>query len=197
MLKLSIVAAVAALTVSVAASAAPTLINFDTGTNGASIGAFYAGQGVTFTNAQFTGNFGLVGSSGALGVRAPGTYVFGPGNAIVASFASAVSSVTVRGIDVGSAGIRLTAYNAANAVLGSSTAFGPGIGVGYFYDITTTYGGIAKVAFSQDNPCCGDGVLFDNLSFTGGVPDAPTWALLIVGFGLTGTAIRTRRAVVA
>ena len=196
MFKFTMIAAMAALTAGVA-NAAPTMIDFDAGTDSTAIGGFYTPQGVTFSNAEFAANFSLAGSSGTLGVRAPGTYKFGPSNAVVASFTSPVTSVTVRGIDVGAAGIRLTAYNAANVILGSSTAFGSGVGVGAFFDVTTSYGGIAKVAFSQDNPCCGDGMVFDNLSFTAGVPDAPAWALLIVGFGLTGTAVRARRAVAA
>jgi len=37
----------------------------------------------------------------------------------------------------------------------------------------------------------------DNVSLTGGVPEAPTWAMLIAGFGLIGTALRRRTAVAA
>ena len=189
----------AATMVAIAAPATAMIvsIDFDTGTDGNAIGGFYAGQGVTFANAEFTSNFGLAGSSGDLGVRAPGTYAFGPGNAVTGTFSSAVSSVTVRGIDVGAAGIRLAAFDAFNNPLGSTTAFGPGIGVGYFFDVTITTAGIRSFAFSQDNPCCGDGVLFDNFSFTNGVPEPDSWALLIAGFGLTGATIRRRRGLLA
>lgn len=191
------VAAFVALGTSVAASA--VTIDFDGGTNGSAVGGFYSGLGVTFANAEFTDNFGLAGTSGSLGVRAPGTFVFGPGNAVTGSFSGTASSVTVRGIDVGDAGIRLSAFDAANMLLGSTTAFGSGIGVGEFFDVTVSFAGIKSFAFSQDNPCCGDGVLFDNFAFTAGpgVPEPGTWALLITGFGLTGAVARRRRTSLA
>lgn len=37
-----------------------------------------------------------------------------------------------------------------------------------------------------------DWVSFDNLSFTGGIPEPASWTLLIAGFGLTGAAMRRR-----
>lgn len=37
----------------------------------------------------------------------------------------------------------------------------------------------------------------DNVSLTAAVPEAPTWAMLIAGFGLVGTALRRRTAVAA
>lgn len=37
----------------------------------------------------------------------------------------------------------------------------------------------------------------DNVSLTGGVPEAPTWAMLIAGFGLVGVTLRRRAAVAA
>lgn len=42
----------------------------------------------------------------------------------------------------------------------------------------------------------GDGVRLDNMTFSyeiAAIPEPSTWAMLIVGFGLTGTAIRCRR----
>ena len=39
--------------------------------------------------------------------------------------------------------------------------------------------------------------VFTNVGVTGGVPEAATWTMLIAGFGLTGAAMRRRKATVA
>lgn len=178
-------------------SASAATINFDDGTDGTSVGAFYAGQGVTFSNAEFTTNFGLAGSSGALGIRAPGTFAFGPGNAIVGTFSALASSVSIRGIDVGAAGMLLQAFDASSTLIGSVSFFGPGFGVGTFQDLMFSAAGIKSFSLSQVSPCCGDGMLFENLEFTtaAGVPEAATWAMMLAGFGMIGFAMRRRQNV--
>jgi hypothetical protein len=190
----TIIAATALLAFGSPAFASTTVIDFDDGTNGTAIGSFYSALGVTFSSAEFTDNFGLAGTSGGLAVAGPGpNYNVGPGDAIMGSFSSAMSSVSIRGIDIGAAGMRLSVFDAANTLLGSSTAFGPDIGVGYFFDVTASFAGIRSFKISQDNPCCGDGAIFENLSFTNGVPEPANWAMLIAGFGLTGAVMRRRR----
>ena len=196
-MKRAMLFAAASMIAAAPATAATTFIDFDGGSDGSAVGSFYSGLGVTFSNAQFTNNFGLNGTSGSLGVRAPGTFTFGPGNAVVGTFASAMNSVSIRGIDIGQAGMRLSVFDAANTLLGSSTAFGPNIGVGFFYDVTASFAGIRSFAISQDNPCCGDGALFENLSFSSNVPEPSSWAMLIAGFGLTGAVMRRRRTALA
>jgi hypothetical protein len=193
MIRIALISA-ALLAAAAPAGAATTFIDFDGGTDGAAIGSFYSGLGVTFTNGIFTDNFGLAGTSGGLGIAGPGpNYQIGPGNAITGTFSSAMSSVSIRGIDIGQAGMRLSVFDAANTLLGSSTAFGPNVGVGFFFDVTATYAGIRSFKISQDNPCCGDGALFENLSFTNAVPEPASWAMMIAGFGLTGAVMRRRR----
>ncbi|GGD98989.1 hypothetical protein GCM10011529_01400 [Polymorphobacter glacialis] len=86
-ISLAAVMAVAAL------PAAAVTIDFDTGSANTLVGGFYAAQGVTFGNAQFTGNFSLAGTSGSLAIRAPGTYVFGSGNAVTGSFTALASAI--------------------------------------------------------------------------------------------------------
>lgn len=181
-----------------AAAAVPAhavTIDFDDGTTGA-VGAYYAAQGVTFSNAEFTGTFGLPGSSGSLGVIAPGTYAWGLGNAVAGSFSGTASAVSIRGIDVGNAGLRLDVFDASDALLAYYEVFGTDVGVGQFFDLAVSAAGIKSFKIYQ--PAYyggGDGVILDNFGFTAGgtVPEPASWALLIAGFGLTGAMMRRRR----
>ena len=191
--KLAIVVGSIALSAATPAAAA-TSIDFDGGANGSSIGAFYAGQGITFSNTEFTDNFSLAGSSGPLGIRAPGTFMFGSGNAIVGTFSGLASSIFIRGLDVGAAGVQIDAFDSSNVLIASNNFFGPGIGVGTFADISVTVAGIKSFKLFQPAVGGGDGVLFDNLSFeTGAVPEPATWMMMLMGFGLIGAAMRRRR----
>ena len=173
---------------------AATTINFDDGSSGALVGSQYTGQGVTFSNAEFTDNFGLLGSSGTLGIRAPGTFQFGSTNAIVGLFSSLVNSVTIRGIDVGGNGVRIDAFDAANNLLAFNEFFGAGAGVGTFADISVTANGIARFAVYQPAVGSGDGVIFDNLSFdgVGAVPEPATWMFMLLGMAGIGYSMRRK-----
>ena len=68
-------------------------------------------------------------------------------------------------------------------------------GTGGFFGLTSTEG-VTSIAISQ-----ADGfAVIDNVSFNGNgttVPEPATWALMIGGFGLVGTALRRRPAVLA
>lgn len=173
---------------------ADTVINFDDVGASGLIGGFYHSFGVDFSNAEFAANFSLSGTSPPTGVRAPGTYVFGLNNAVAGVFTGTASSVSIRGIDVGEAGIRLEAYDASNVLLGFDQFIGVGIGVGTFADLVVNAAGIKSFKFAQAGPCCGDGVVFDDLSFSsGGVPEPAAWGLMILGFGGVGASIRRRR----
>jgi hypothetical protein len=196
MKRITSIAAAICLMASASAAQATTSIDFDTGTDNVAVGSFYAGQGITFSNATFYDNFGLVGSSGtlAIGSTTSDPYHFGIANAISAAFSGVASSITIRGIDVGNAGIQIDAFDASNVLLGSSSFFGPGVGVGTFQDITVSFAGIKSFKLYQPSFNEVDGVLFDNLSFesTSGVPETATWAMMILGMGMIGGAMRRR-----
>ncbi len=187
--------AAASFTISIATpAAAATSIDFDAGTDGASVGSFYAGQGITFSNTAFTTNFGLSGSSGPLGIRSNAGFVFGSANAISAIFSGVVGSISIRGIDVGANGIQIDAFDASNVLIASNNFFGPGAGVGTFADLSVTAAGIKSFTLYQPASGAGDGVLFDNLSFdVGAVPEPATWMMMLMGFGVIGAAMRRKR----
>ena len=173
-----------------ASASQAVLITFDDAqTNGNAIGSFYSGLGVTFTDAQWTDNFSLTGASGAQGVSSI-SQGFNPSatNPITATFSGTTSFVTLRGIDVGTQGFRLKAYNSSNTLIDNQVVFGTGNGVGQFFDLTVN-GSIAKIEFMQDNAGTGsDGVFFENMQF-GAVPEPSSMIVLALG----GLALLRRR----
>lgn len=67
------------------------------------------------------------------------------------------------------------------------------------FDLSALAGQVVDIRFqfASDYAAIGRGVTFDNLLVTGtlpsAVPEPATWAMMIMGFGLAGTAIRNRR----
>jgi hypothetical protein len=186
----------AILVAATATKAAPTVIDFDELTSGTNVDSTYSGLGVSFSNAR-TYNFGsLAGSSSPITIASASGTVFGPSNAISALFTTGMSAVSITGVDVGAAGIVMTAYDAlvGGSVVDSDSFFGTGLGIGTFHTLTVSGSGILRVEFSQSAPCCGDGVAFDNFSFEAGnsVPTPATPALL--SLGLLALGFTSRRA---
>lgn len=167
-------------------SASATLINFDDGqANGSAIDSYYSGSGVTFVDAAWSNNFGVPGSSGSQGLASFSHGFFVPDtNPIGISFSTIASSVTLRGLDVGTQGFRMRAFDSANNLVDNQVVFGTGSGSGQFYDLTVN-GQISRVEVFQDNLGTGsDLVLFDNLSFTSApVPEPATVASMAIGIG--------------
>ncbi|MBH8553135.1 PEP-CTERM sorting domain-containing protein [Nostocaceae cyanobacterium CENA357] len=150
-----------------ASKAQATTITFDDGTTNISVGNFYSDQGVTFYNASFSSNFELPGSSGLLGFNATnGVYQPTSLTPIIGFFSQAQNFVSIRGIDVGANGIRLDALDADGNLLTFDEFFGTGLGVGIFHDLSVTGDKIRSFRLYQPQNLIGDGVVFDNLTFT-------------------------------
>lgn len=158
-------------------------IDFDTGVHGTAVGAAYAAQGITFSNAQYFNTSGsLAGQSGnnvifSLSGGFNGRF-FGQADAVVAVFDRPVDSVTIRACDVGSAGARIDAYDATvdGTLIGHDEFIGEGDGVGAFHDLSVSVAGIRRIVMYQPAPNTQDALGLDNLRFHFAPPDttAPT-----------------------
>jgi hypothetical protein len=183
----------AALTFSASLYAAPVTIDFDDLSDGDSVGSNYASQGVTFVDAVIdTANGSLPGGSGPNAIsHLTSIYQPQPLDPIEAIFSTAVSSVSLTGIDVGDAGFVLTAFDSSNNQVATDRVFGSDWGIGEYYTLTLTGLDIVRITFSQVGYVYYDGIVFDNLTFepVAAVPlPAAAWlfgsALLgFVGFG--------------
>ncbi len=174
-------------------------ITFDDGTAGSAIGTFYASLGITFSNARWefpAPGFGIGGSTGLVledvtdnGFNPP--YSPTSTTPIVGIFSSPQDFVSILGVDVGSAGMELDAYDAGGNLIGSPQFYGTGSGVGIFQTLSVSAPGIVRFDLFQPTPNRTDGLAFDNLTFDAD-PPAPevddvgiepgTWILL--GSGL-------------
>lgn len=168
-------------------------IDFDTGTNGASVGGFYSG--LTFGNAEFTSNLGLFGSSGSLGIRSTATgYQWGSSNAITISFAGGTTDFSIGVVDLGDNGFTVEAYDIFNNLIDSETKFGPGLGVGNYDTVSVAAAGIASIRMFQAQVTSGDGILLDNMTYNvSAVPEPETYALFLLGLAGLGLAGRKRQ----
>ena len=91
-----------------------------------------------------------------------------PTNPIEAVFSMPVSTVTLTGLDVGSNGFLLRAYDSVDTLIASQQAIGVGFSSGPVtsFDLTVNAPDIRRVAFSQvQNALPGDVIVFDNFSF--------------------------------
>ena len=175
-------------------------INFNDGTNGAFVGNFYAGLGVTFSANTQWDNFvspdeGLVGAGGLkISDVTAANYQPKITNPLVATFSTPISSFQIRGLNVGSNGARIDAYDAAvgGALIDFDEAFGVSAGTSNHPLLVTSGTPIWRVHMYQPQSVEIEGLLFDNMSFLP-VPEPTTLLLLATALALTLGSARKRR----
>jgi len=155
------------------AQAVPVTINFDGLSDGDVVGDSFVGDGVTFVDA-------IVSASSLTGVSDPNSIIHTDllslpiqSDPIQALFSSAVSSVSLTGLDVGISGFSFRAFDATTGgnLVDSTQIDGIGPGVDNFVTLTLTNALIRRVEFSlnlNDSDVAttnGDGIQFDNLVF--------------------------------
>lgn len=178
------------LSIAAAGTAHAVNVDFDAGTAGVSVGTI--SPGVTFTNAEYTSNLGLTGSSGSLGIRVPGTYQWFSSNPISISFAGGISSFSIGIVDLGANGFTVQAYDGSNQLIGSDTKFGLDVGIGNYDTVSFSAAYIGSVQLFQAQNVNGDGVLLDNMTYQPlAVPEPGEASLMMLG--LAGLAWMGRR----
>lgn len=163
-------------------------IDFDDGTSGNAVGSFYSGLGITFTNAVWDGfESPLESSVGAGGLKIKSSSAdYEPkfSSPIGATFGALVSSVSIRGLNVGANGARIDAYDLNGTLVGFDQAFGLDAGELNHPFLTVSGMGIHSIALYQPASVTSDGLLFDNLTFMNAVPEPAT--VLYLALGLAG-----------
>lgn len=191
----------AAATIAFAAPAmAGTLFDFSELSDGFELGSYYAAQGVTFSNAKVVAishpaaldafAFTSITNEGVEGT-------FTEANAIYITFAADVGQAHLQSFGNGAAGIRMEAYDAFGALIRGESRTLSATAEGAFntFGAAFTGGGIRSLKIYQlgNGAVIGDTVMLDNLFITDGIPEPSTWAMMILGFGLAGSALRRGR----
>ena len=160
-------------------SPAQTIIDFDDGTDLQVIGAFYAAQGVTFTNAKCydwvsrgqtrpgaSADIMIGGEEPAAGY--PVDIFPQEATPIIAEFSTPMVRVSITAINVGWAGARLVAFDDQGTPLDSDELYGitrTGTGEYYVLSVSST-AGIASVRMYQPASDPYDGLFWDNFRFS-------------------------------
>lgn len=179
--------------VACAASAAVTVIDFNS-QNSNAVGSLTIGS-VTFTPegtaALFTSTFGN-GPNGTVGLAASGSE-FIPLRATIGGGTSFVS-VDLGDFNADADSLFLRLYDINDILLASDTAEIDASFTG-MVTLSATAAGTAYAVFGGVG-VAGSSVYSDNFTFST-VPEPASWAMLIAGFGLVGAASRRQRALKA
>ena len=152
--------AIGTLLISSGATAQTVSIDFDDGSPGQAIDGFYSGLGVTFSLAKwayaleppFDGVDDHIGASlPYVVIHAVGDTVFSETDPIVATFDQPATSVSIRALDVGAAGIPINAYDDAvgGTLVASDSGIGGGSGTLNFVDLVVTASEIRRIEVFQ------------------------------------------------
>lgn len=178
------------------AAAVPTVIDFDSIADGATINAQFAAQGVTFANAVgSTWSVSAPGTSGTKLISLSDSFSPQQSNPIEALFANAQSMVSIVATNVGSEGAILKAFDAlvGGNLVGSDSYTGTGAGVTEFDTLMVSGSGILRLELSQIGSGRSEGMLFDNLSFEAMAPVPLPAGLPLLLAGLGAFAVIGRR----
>lgn len=183
--KLTLLVAAAAATIASPALAVETL-DFETTAGGGAtvanttVGNDFAALGLTFTGATY---FQCGGGcpSPANGIFISGTNTNG---SFTVNFLNAISNFSA--VNVNFSAFTASAFDSGNNLLGTSSASN------FLQAVSFNFGGISSIQFSTTTQF---GV--DNFQFTqnAAVPEPATWAMMLIGFGAVGFAMRRRSSV--
>jgi hypothetical protein len=187
-----------------AASAQTLTLDFNDGTAGVTVGAFYSARGVTFSNTRWDSFVSpgeeSVGAGGLKIVSVSGGFLPKQTTALIAVFDSPVSFVSIRGVNVGENGARIDAFDAAlgGALLDSDEAFTAGAGTENHPLLSVSASGIRRIELYQPAATSPEGLLFDNLTYTiqsasASAPEPCGIAFVVLGGALPTTASLVRR----
>lgn len=181
-----------------AVSPAATLIEFNDGTgDGAAVGSFYSGLGVTFSNGEWASfDIGYVPHPDSTGLRIVGdgaNFLPKVGTPISFTFSGPQNVVSVIANSVNANGARMDLYDAE--VGGSLISFDEVVGasgaLNSNFVLTASGSGIRRVELYQPFSVETEGVLFDNLEFSA-IPE-PSQGVLI-GVAALAAVLRRRRS---
>jgi hypothetical protein len=97
-------------------------------------------------------------------------------------------------VDIGDNGFTVQAYDASNTLLGSTTAFGVGDGDAQYQVLSLSLPQMRKITLFQAGTNLYDSVVLDNLSYAvSAVPEASTWACMVLGLGMLATLGRAKK----
>jgi hypothetical protein len=174
---------------SLSAQAYTLNLDFNDGVAGTSVGATYAGQGATFTNAEFSNlSTGYVPDPASTGLRIVGTgQNLQPksSNPLIVVFDQAIREASLIANNVNANGARIDAYD--SPVGGNLVTFDQVVGssglLNSNFTLSLTGNGIRRLEFYQPFSIESEGVLFDNLQVTS-VPEPNTLPLVIAALTL-------------
>jgi hypothetical protein len=175
-----LLATAAIIAMSGSARAATVVLDFDALGNQVAVDNFYAGLGVTTT--------GLVTAAGFGQTSNPNLAYNGVGPAVIdTTFGFTSLTFTAGFFSSGTVDV-YSGVNGTGVLVGSASGV-LGFPYGFVFNSIALSGAAHSIVINGASGQLG----FDDVTFTTGVPEPATWALMIGGFGLAGVTLRGRR----